>query len=86
MAEQEGADEEARDALVREQVYELVQSSVSGDEDLEGAVLLGFLIVAEWQAPDGNRWLSKVSGDSSRELPAWRERMFGFEVAHKWWE
>lgn len=71
---------------VRERTYEFVQSTHVDDEDLENAVLVGFLLVAEWQAPDERRWLSKVSGDSSRPLPPWRERMMGFEVAHEWWD
>ena len=71
---------------LREQAYDFVQSTHDDDEDLEGAVLTGFLIVAEWQAPDGNRWLSKISGDGSKDLSAWRERMLGFEVAHHWWD
>lgn len=74
------------DDTLREQAYEFVQGTHDTDEDLEGAILVGFLIVAEWQAPDGERWLSKISGDSSRALPAWRERMLGFEVAHEWWD
>jgi len=78
MAEQE--------ETTRERAYAFVQSTHTDDEDLEGAVLTGFLIVGEWQAPDGSRWLSKLSGDSSRSLPPWRERMFGFEVAHEWWD
>jgi hypothetical protein len=78
--------EEEQSTSAREQAYAFIQETVAEDEDLEGAVLLGFLIVGEWQAPNGQRWLSKISGDSARTLPAWRERMLGFEVSHEWWD
>lgn len=70
----------ARDAL-----YALIQSH-AGDSDFTGApedaVLVGFLVVAEWAAPDGERWISKNSGDASETLPSWRERGYAAEVVH----
>jgi hypothetical protein len=77
--------EKERYSSIRERSYAFIQETVAEDPDLEGAVLLGFMVVAEWQAPNGGRWLSKVSGDSAKTLPPWRERMLGFEVAHEWW-
>lgn len=64
----------------REVLYEAIQASITEREDLEGSVLLGFAIIAEWQAPDGHKWLTKLSGDAFTELPPWRERMFGHEL------
>ena len=71
---------------LREDIYEFLQNTGKEDEDLEEAVLVGFMVVSEWQSPDGSRWLSKISGDHDRVLPPWRERMLGFEVAHEWWD
>ena len=71
---------------VRETLHETIQATAAADDNLADSVLLGFLVVGEWQAPDGDRWLSKVSGDASgRELSPWRERGFGHEVANLWW-
>ena len=71
---------------LRERTYNFVQETGTEDDDLEGAVLIGFLLIGEWQAPNGNRWLSKVSGDHTSELSPWRERGMAFEVAHEWWD
>lgn len=76
MAIEETADEKNQ----REILYEAIQSSINERDDLEGSVLLGFAIIAEWQAPDGHKWLTKLSGDMFGELPPWRERMFGNEL------
>jgi hypothetical protein len=68
----------------REFLYEAIQASIAERNDLEGSILLGYVIVAEWQAPNGHKWLTKLSGDAFNELPPWRERMFGHELTN--WE
>jgi hypothetical protein len=41
----------------------------------EGAFLLGFVVVAEWQGVDGNRTLSQQSGTGNGEwVPQWQVR------------
>lgn len=70
---------------VRERLFEAVQAEAHSDDDLEGAVLVGFMVVAEWRAPGGDQWISKVSGDHSAALPSWRERGLAAEVLHDWW-
>ncbi len=75
---------EDNDPDLRDRIFETLQASAAEDEDLEGAMLLGFVVLAEWQAPDRERWLSKVSGDHSEPLPPWRERMFAYELAFHW--
>lgn len=72
--------EEQEEKNQRQLLYDAIQASINEREDLEGSVLLGFAIIAEWQAPDGHKWLTKLSGDSFAELPPWRERMFGNEL------
>lgn len=64
----------------RQEVYNLIQSTAV--DELEGSVLLGYAVVAEWQSPNGHKWLTKLSGDSFATLPPWRERMFGNELAN----
>lgn len=63
-------------ASVREHLHEALQSTIAIDEELpEGAMLLGWVAVAEWMAPDGNRWLSIANGDArGRGAPEWQSQ------------
>lgn len=72
-------------STAREQLFEAIQATAVTDDDIESSVLTGFLVVAEWTDPEGERWLSKISGDHAGRLPAWRERGFAAEVMHDWW-
>lgn len=57
------------------------------DESLpESGVVTGWVLVAEWQGDDGERWLSKLSGNATgdRSLPAWTSRGMCSEVVHNW--
>jgi hypothetical protein len=58
----------------------------ASDEMPDAGVVTGWVMVAEWQGTDGNRWLSKLSSDASgeRRLPQWVERGFCHEVADHW--
>jgi hypothetical protein len=46
-----------------------------GDPNLDGSVLLGWVCVMEWAAPDGETYFAYNSADASGEehLPVWRE-------------
>lgn len=74
----------------RERVHQAIgEATPFGDdgEDLpDGGVLTGWVMVAEWQGTDGNRWLSKLSSDASgdRGLASWSERGFCNEVVAHW--
>lgn len=61
---------------VRDRLHETIQHTVAIDNNLpEGAMLLGWVTVAEWMAPDGQRWLSTVDGDARGEgCPAWQRQ------------
>ena len=50
----------------REQLHSAIQATASEDDDLEGSVLVGWVTIAEWSAPDGRRWLSTLAGDRPR--------------------
>ena len=75
--------EEEKDNF-REKMYEAIQGSASHEKNLEGSVLTGYVIMAEWRSPDGLQWLTKLSGDAFEPLTPWRERMFGLELLN--WE
>lgn len=56
---------------VRSHMHESIQHSVSLDDGLpEGSMLLGWVCVAEWMAPDGDRWLSCIDGSTDPERGA----------------
>jgi hypothetical protein len=57
----------ARDILRR-----AVQETASTAPDLEGAFVVGFIAVAEWMTPSGQRWLSRVDGGPDGGLPEWQ--------------
>jgi hypothetical protein len=67
----------------RERLFEAIDET--SDPDLEGTVLVGFLVIAEWRGPDGAQWLSKISGDHGQTLPTWRQRGYAAEVLHDMW-
>ena len=66
----------------RESIFAELQSHTGGGITgaPDGSLLVGWLVVAEWEAPNGDRWLSKFSGDAHRELTQWRERGYAHEV------
>jgi len=70
---------------VRDHLYDAVQATHEDDESLQDAVLVGFLLIAEWKALSGASWISKISGDHSGELPSWRQRGLASEVVHDFW-
>lgn len=71
---------------VREHLHQSVQAVVSVDEGLpEGAMLLGWVTVAEWMAPSGERWLSCVDGGVSPDrgqLPDWQRQGYLHNALH----
>ena len=73
---------------VRQRLHEAVavENPFSGDDEPDAAVVTGWVLIAEWQGTDGNRWLSKVSSDASgdRGLPSWTERGLCSEVVSNW--
>lgn len=61
-------------ATVRQHLHDSIQATIALDEELpEGAMLLGWVTVAEWMAPDGNRWLSRIDGNAQvNACPSWQ--------------
>lgn len=61
------------DTSARKQLHSAIQATGQTDNDLEGAMLMGWVVVAEWMAPNGQRWLSRVDGTASGEgCPEWQ--------------
>lgn len=77
--------DELKQPPVRERMFDAIQATAATDDDLEGTVLVGFLVVAEWRGGNGETWLSKISGDHSGSLPTWRQRGYAAEVVHDMW-
>ncbi len=61
---------------VRQPIHTAVQHALNADEESAGSVVTGWVCVAESMAPDGRKWLSRVSSDASgeRRLPRWTEQ------------
>lgn len=52
----------------------------------DAGVVVGWVLIAEWQGDDGNRWLSKMSSNAmgDKGLPSWHERGYCQEVVLHW--
>lgn len=60
-----------------------LQAARPDDDDLDGAVVIGFAAVAEWMTPSGHRWISLETGDASGEaLQRWQVQGYFFNVLH----
>jgi len=80
-----GREDDERYATARRQLADLIDSLVpfqSGEDEPDGGVLTAFVVLAEFEAEDGNRWLTLCSGNGSggNDLPAWTLRALGFEL------
>lgn len=57
----------ARDVMAR-----ALMSTATDGNDLEGHMLTGFVVIAEWMQPDGLRCLTMTGGTGEGEaLPEW---------------
>jgi hypothetical protein len=70
---------------VREELHGAIQASAAHNDDIEGAMLKGWVTIAEWVAPDGERWLSVAAAGSSPADPApdWQIQGYLFNILHK---
>lgn len=59
----------------RATIAKAIQDVAQHDDELDGAVLVGWTTIAEWMAPDGVRWLSNVDGTASGDpCPQWQSQ------------
>lgn len=69
------------------QVIARAIQATNGDDEIEGALLLGFVVVAEWAAPNDIRWLSRLAGTGDGErgrVPSWTVAGWLHECLHNW--
>jgi hypothetical protein len=76
------------DETTRSYLHRSIQASVREDRDdeLEGAVLMGWLVIAEWMHPSGYRWLSKLTANAQgdRDCPDWQWQGYAHNALHDW--
>lgn len=53
------------------EIAETIQQTASDDDELDGAVLVGYVMIAEWVDPSGERWLSQRTWSPSGPPPMW---------------
>lgn len=55
------------------------------DGNVQRGIVVGWVVIAETLAPDGERWLSKFSGDAAHEqLARWQVHGYAHSVLHDW--
>jgi hypothetical protein len=60
-----------------------LQTAANTDPEMDGAVLIGWIAVAEWMAPDGSRWLSRVHGlGNGDDCPTWTQQGYLHHALH----
>lgn len=67
-------------------LHRAIQASTTTDPELDGAVLMGWLVIAEWMHPTDARWLLKVTGDAtgSKAVPDWQWQGYAHNALHDW--
>lgn len=52
------------------QIRSALQRTINhDDEEFDGAILTGYVVIAEWHKPDGSKWLTKTAGDLNDDGP-----------------
>lgn len=55
------------------------------DDNKQAGIVVGWVVIAETLAPDGEMWLSKFTGDAADEpLARWRVHGYAHSVLHDW--
>ena len=70
----------------RKLVHEVVQTTNDSNPDLEGSVLTGWVLISEWSDPEGQRWLSRLSGSGMGESspPPWQQQGYLWNALNGW--
>lgn len=71
---------------VRDHLHQAIQATAHDQPDIDGSVLLGWVTIAEWVAPDGNRWLSRISSNATgdREAADWQLQGYLHNALNDW--
>lgn len=71
---------------LHERICEITPFHDDGEDVPDAGIVTGWVLVAEWQGSDGNRWLSKLSSTATgdRGLPSWTEHGYCNEIVNNW--
>jgi hypothetical protein len=73
---------------VRKRLGEAIQAEAvefQQGEDTQRGVVIGWVVIAESVAPDGERWLSSFSGGAGdHALPRWQVQGYAHSLLHDW--
>ncbi|HKI23103.1 MAG TPA: hypothetical protein VKA24_06765 [Gaiellaceae bacterium] len=69
-----------------EKLHDAIQVSQEDNGRLDSAVLVGWVVVAEWVGPDGTRTLTRMSGTPGGTVPPeWQTRGYLHEALFGKW-
>jgi hypothetical protein len=69
-----------------EKLHDAIQVSQEDNGRLDSAVLVGWVVVAEWVGPDGTRTLTRMSGTPGGAVPPeWQTRGYLHEALFGKW-
>ena len=76
---------------VRDYLHRSIQDTTTlddsdPDDNLDGAILLGWVTVAEWMHPTGDRWLSMISANTTgdQQAPDWVVQGYLHHALYDW--
>lgn len=79
-------DEDDDKKLVAEKVSNVFQENALATPDGR-SVLLGWVAICEWKAPDNERWLSLTGADALGDFPPeWQIQGYLFNGLHDEWD
>jgi hypothetical protein len=67
----------------RDQIHALLQELGPANQEANGALLTGWVVVTSWVAPDGTAWLSR---GHAAEIPWWTAQGMLYEGLNGVWE
>jgi hypothetical protein len=67
-------------------IHEAIEASANENAKLDGSVLVGWVVIAEWVAGDGMRSLVRMSGTPGGAIPpTWQSRGYLHEALFGTW-
>lgn len=66
------------DESPRKVIHDAIQDTAHTNEDLDGGVLVAWVLVGEWMDGEGKKWLSMLEGSDGGEsdLTMWQRQGF----------
>lgn len=71
---------------VRKRLHDSIQGTNDQDDEVQGAVLIGFVVVGEWMDSEGGRWLTRMDGTNGGEaaLTTWQSQGYLHNALNDW--